>query len=419
MRACGDVILNQMELAQAVEKALRILEEERIRPTIGYRYVSKDWPHEMRYEEQALRKQGYTPSTAGKIGLLRMRRQRPREVLEDPKLFRFESVNYDLLLTLFNQLAENNRQPLIASLFKVLLPAYHSPTSRPQPVFPSWNGHTSGLALLAEFCIRTGHLQALLEATKELQLPTPSLGVMLIEMEEMIALNFNIFSERQIDTLPASLDHLRRIADRQTYTARGPSPGAMVENKHYRQGFQAEGKEIVTAIDAIREQCRQAGYWYLKGQLQQTTNLEIESDKAKVLGFLETLGFDPLLTSSLKKAEDLYKPSSDAFDLKSCLGHIRSFYEHLHIDAGGAIAGDLGVPLMAEWDPVLTFLKNKSFLSMQQEKFARGLYTLLSDEGVHPLIAEREFARLLRNMVIEYGLMFLTILEKKNIRIRA
>jgi hypothetical protein len=41
----------------------------------------------------------------------------------------------------------------------------------------------------------------------------------------------------------------------------------------------------------------------------------------------------------------------------------------------------------------------------------------LSDEGVHPLIAEKEFARLLRNVVIEYGLMFLTMLEKKGIRI--
>jgi hypothetical protein len=41
----------------------------------------------------------------------------------------------------------------------------------------------------------------------------------------------------------------------------------------------------------------------------------------------------------------------------------------------------------------------------------------LSDEGVHPLIAEREFARLLRSMSIEYGLMFLTMFEKKGIAI--
>jgi hypothetical protein len=104
--------------------------------------------------------------------------------------------------------------------------------------------------------------------------------------------------------------------------------------------------------------------------------------------------------------------------LKSCLGHIRSFYEHLNIDAGQAIAMALGATVVDEWDPTLTFLKNKSFLSAQQDKFARGLYTLLSDEGVHSLIAEREFARLLRNVVIEYRLMFLTMLQKKGIKIR-
>jgi len=62
-------------------------------------------------------------------------------------------------------------------------------------------------------------------------------------------------------------------------------------------------------------------------------------------------------------------------------------------------------------------LEKLRVLTEQQNKFARGLYALLSDEGVHPLIAEREFARLLRNMSIEYGLMFLTMFEKKGIAI--
>jgi hypothetical protein len=67
--------------------------------------------------------------------------------------------------------------------------------------------------------------------------------------------------------------------------------------------------------------------------------------------------------------------------------------------------------------PTVTFFRNYKFFTEQQDKFARGLYALLSDEGVHPLIAEREFARLLRNMVIEYGVMFLTMLEKRGIKI--
>jgi hypothetical protein len=411
-----------MELNLAIEKAFRILEEERVRPTLGYRYVSAVWPHEMRYEESSLRQQGYTASMAAILGLERMRERHPREVEEDPKLFQFESINYNLLLTLFSQISENDRLPFISALLKKLLPARPNRVVHQHRIFPSFDWNTSGLGLLAEFCVRTRNTQALLEATLELQMPTPGLAVMLIEMEEMIALNFNIFSEAEIKNLPTALTHLREIAHRQTYFARGPrgaARGQVVQNKYYQSGFEAEAKQIVDSIKAIAKQCEQAAYWYLKGELQQAANLEIESDKTKVIGFLDGLGFDPLLTSSLKKAEDLYKPSADAFDLKSCLGHIRSFYEHLSIDGGMAIAAAHGASVVREWDPILTFLKNNGFFTQQQDKFARGLYALLSDEGVHPLIAEREFARLLRNVVIEYGLMFLTMLQKKGVRVRS
>jgi|GEM_PF-1260389 hypothetical protein len=410
-----------MELTDAVQKALHILEEERVRPTLGYRYVAREWPPETRWEESQLRSQGYTPSMAALIGLSRMRKRRPREVYENPRLFVFESVNFNLLLIILNQLTPHDRPAFISALLKMVPAAPIGRKEGPQATFPSWHGYTSSLALLAEFCVRTGHLRSLLAATSEAEMPKPGLVVMLLELEEIIALNFNVFSDRDLGNMPKLLSHLREIAERQTYSVkrpRGAIRGPVVENPHYRQGFKDEGEEIVKAIDAIREQCRQARYWYLKGALQQTTNLEIESDKAKVVEFLDSLGFDPLLTASLKRAEDLYQESSDAFDLKSCLGHIRSFYEHLHIDAATVIANESGDAALQEWDPALNLLRSKSFLSTQQEKFARALYTLLSHEGVHPLIADREFARLLRNMVIEYGLMFLTMLEKKGVRIR-
>ena len=42
----------------------------------------------------------------------------------------------------------------------------------------------------------------------------------------------------------------------------------------------------------------------------------------------------------------------------------------------------------------------------------------MSDESVHPLAATREHARLLRNVVIEYGVMFLSLLDKKGIKLK-
>jgi hypothetical protein len=58
------------------------------------------------------------------------------------------------------------------------------------------------------------------------------------------------------------------------------------------------------------------------------------------------------------------------------------------------------------------YLRQKGFLSQQEEDFVTSLSTLISDEGVHPLIAEPEYARLLRKVVIECGVMFLAIGQK-------
>lgn len=49
-----------MELAEALQDAFYILEEERVRPTLSYRYVAKEWPREMKWQESDLRKLGYS-----------------------------------------------------------------------------------------------------------------------------------------------------------------------------------------------------------------------------------------------------------------------------------------------------------------------------------------------------------------------
>jgi hypothetical protein len=63
------------------------------------------------------------------------------------------------------------------------------------------------------------------------------------------------------------------------------------------------------------------------------------------------------------------------------------------------------------------FLREQGLYRQQHERFVASLYTLLSDESVHPLTADREYARLLRNVVIEYGVMFLTGLDKRGVKI--
>lgn len=394
-----------MKISEALEKASRILQEEEVQPTLGYRYVFKsDGPSER------------VMGAAMQLGLMAERKERPRKVYEDPKLFAFESTNFNLLLKIFSQLADADRAVFVGRLLGYVRKpraVHHHKTSA-----HTYGQATSALALLAEFCVRTGYLKELLAATAEPEMPSTGLGLMLKQIEEMIALNFNLFSDSELGSIPSSLAHLREISERQTYSARNSGRGTpMVTNPHYRQGFENVGREIVAAIDGIVEECRKARYWYLKGALQELPNLEIESDKLKVEGFLVKLGFSDKMVKSLDAAESDYKSTATTFELKNCLGHLRSFLEHLHREAAKSIAVAAGATVVDKWGDATIYLRQQGFFSIQHEKFSASLYTLLSDESVHPLTADREYARLLRNVVIEYGVMFLTVLDHRGVKI--
>jgi hypothetical protein len=60
----------------------------------------------------------------------------------------------------------------------------------------------------------------------------------------------------------------------------------------------------------------------------------------------------------------------------------------------------------------------RDVITLKEEEFITKLYTLVSDEAIHPLIAAREYARLFRKIVIEYGLLFLTALQENNLTIK-
>jgi hypothetical protein len=240
---------------------------------------------------------------------------------------------------------------------------------------------------------------------------------MMIQLEETLALNWDLFSDDQLKRVPWWLAPLRKTADRQTHKARGPKGGPMMANPHYITGHEGEANQIVRSIDGISKECEQARFWYLKGALQRTVNLEVESDKAKVEGFLSTLGFSNDMTNALNAAENDYRSTTSPFELKSCLGHMRSFLEHLHREAAKSVAAATGKTVVDRWGDATVFLRQQGYFTQQHEAFITALYTLISDTSVHPLGVERQYARLLRNVVIEYGLMFLTVLTERGVRV--
>ncbi len=246
-------------------------------------------------------------------------------------------------------------------------------------------------------------------------MPTRALAIMMIHLEEIFALQWNLFSNDQFRGIYEWLKPLRDMADKQTHSSRGTRV-QMVENLDYNPGRQAETSQIVDSIDHIAGYCQRGRFFYLKGTLQQNTNIEVENDKARVEEFLKKLGFSGDLMSALNEAEKDLRDSASPFELKNCLTHLRGFIEHLHLEAAEQIAKT--TPGSAhDWDTSTAFLRKRDYITAQQEKFARGIYSLISDEGVHPLMSERIFARVLRNVIIEYGFMFLTIMDGKGVKL--
>ena len=281
-----------MELQQALDQALLILNEEQTRPTINYLYISSECPEELRWDFE-IKNKGLGPAFGGAVALPRMRKKRPREVYENPNQWKLDSTNYSLLMAILAQLSPANRRYFLEGLVNSLIRTNGVQAANTRVCFPLWEGRVSALPLVAECCIRNGSLDALLDALDKVELPTASIALMMIQLEEIISLNFNVFSDADLAAMPTALKGIRERSELQTWTSRRRG-GTETTNPKYVDGFSARGNEIVKAIDAFLLQCQQARYFYLKGVLQQTTNLEIENDKIKVIGFLDGLGFDPL-----------------------------------------------------------------------------------------------------------------------------
>jgi len=406
-----------MEIKQAIDAMARILYEERQRPTIKYTDNLSDVIDPAAGRGLSAFAKLANGMLGGRLNLVEARKSHLRQVWERPEAFSFGGINYDLLLRLYNGVPGNDRGDFLEAMLMFVKKGGYVGEAGATYHFPTFQGHISDMPLIAEFCIRTGNTRRLMEAAGAAEKPTNGLALMMMQIEETIGLNFNIFAENELRQLPSWLAPTREMADRQTGGARGPRAGKLVRNPHYRAGREREARRIAGSIDGIKAECDQAIFFYLKGALQQTRNPEVEGDKVKLAKFLDTLGFSPRLRESLDEAEKQYRDDSSPFELKNCFAHLRSFLEVMHRESAMSIASAAGETVVDRWGPALAYLRQKAIFSQQHEAFVSSLYTLISDTSVHPLAADQEYARLLRNVVIEYGVMFLTALEKDGVKI--
>ncbi len=392
-----------MELKEAIEKARQILDEERVAPTVGYESTFAD---DLGPVLKA------TAKLLGSKDLATFRSQRPRRIRGDPREFQFKSTNYKLLCALLSQVDDPQRPQFIRQVLLERIQTSPACAATKAVTWPAWAGLTSDLPLVAELALRNGGNQQFFSILAQAR-PLPGHVLMLRQVQEMIQLNFTVVSEQEYLQLSASAANYGRTAAAQlrkdertnTWSAKFPAIGLVAVLSILR--------ELVSAADGIVEQCRQAGYLYLKGALLKGINLEINQDKVSVEQYLRTLGFSQPLVDCLNEAERLYLGPMNDFDLKSSMSHLRSFLESLVGEATGRLSqADDGQAVADGWGRRLVYLREKGVLSLTEEKFAATLYTLISDQAVHPLMAGQEYARLARNMVIEFALLFLRKLEK-------
>lgn len=387
-----------MELFGLIEKVEQILDEERLYPTVRYspRLIGGKANDATAHLADSLTKM------TGIYELQQSRSQRPRKVQEKPGKWQLESVNYSLLCALASRTAEDARSVISSSALNRLTSAHGYRRSN-VPGDPSWNGFVSEYPLIAEFCIRNGARRDFFRVLGELD-PSPGHAVLLRHLEEMIALNFTALTEQDYRVFDTAITSFENTA-KNLYESEGRAGRTRGEKAQL-------SLEIIEASEGIREECRKARYLYLKGDLIEGFNLEVNQDKVTVENYLKAQGFSDDLIECLGHADRIYQGASSGFEFKSSMAHLRSFMKRLNSEGLVKLQITVPGPKSRRWGNGLTCMQQRGVLSKAEEAYAAALFTLLSDEGVHPIFAEKEYARLARNVVIEYALLFLRRLEK-------
>lgn len=383
-----------MDLRDAIQKAGQVLDKERDSPSVGYELVASD--------PLASALLSHAPPLN--------ERGRPFRAVEGhPERFQFRSLRFNLLCALLDQVPTQDRTAWFASLLSRISDA-RSFRHLPGPVLGAgqWHRCSSELPLVAEFLVRRGDKQRFFLGLAEAA-PSPGLTLLLGQIEEMITLNFTLFSDEEYQQLPTAIAGIRKaIAE----IEKRPKPSSNIESNaicHVRD-------EVPGFCDSLLKGCSNARYLYLERALLPGMNLEVNQDKTTVRTFLEKLGFAQLLIQSLDEAERLYRTATTPFELKSSMGHLRSFLEQLHLQACGLAHGKFGGPRPSKWGEAHQYLRDHDVLTTKEQQFAIQFYALMSDTSVHPLVAEQEYARLMRNMSIEYGLLLLMKLDKLGLK---
>jgi hypothetical protein len=118
---------------------------------------------------------------------------------------------------------------------------------------------SSELPLLVEFLVRRGDKQLFIRAVGEAS-PNPGLTLLLMQLEEMITLNFTLFTDEEYAQLPTAIASVMQIiADLE----KRPKPGSTMESNTVFHVL----REIPELCDSIIRTMSQGEIFVCKGLL--------------------------------------------------------------------------------------------------------------------------------------------------------
>jgi hypothetical protein len=179
-----------MQFSEARKRADQILDDERFEPTARYSpYLTGvvQGAHALAPEVNALQ------------------RSRPREVFPNNSLrIRFQGMNYDLLLALLGHVDEGSKPSLFATIIARIKDEGAFAWAQRPLNYPYWNPFVSELPLVAELCLRQGEKGALFQSISQAE-ASPATLILLLQLEDSLAFNFNLFSTQDLDALEQAI----------------------------------------------------------------------------------------------------------------------------------------------------------------------------------------------------------------------
>jgi hypothetical protein len=291
-----------MTLTEAQQNANQILDAERTASTTNYMSPTP-----------------FANQAAMAASALGQRGWHPRPVSENPGYYYLQSRNYELLKSFFEEITPSEGPLFLAKLRQRI--------SDPNPFkvvgqdvlgAGKTNRTNSELPLVAEFLVRHGDAGGFLRALPNAPL-RPALTRLLLHVEEMIALDYRLFSDEEYEDLRRFVSDTERKLEE---LSRQPRISDTLES-NYRYYVCEEGP---TLCESIAEQCQKAKYLRLaahtalrtSGRLEGIDSLEPNQDdenfdmlakqvRSAIENGTPELGLDRLHTFVLKYIRTIYE----------------------------------------------------------------------------------------------------------------